>query len=247
MIIKLLVDGGDMKPGPAIGQKLGPIGINIGNVISQVNQATKEFKGTKVPVALDIDAKTKAFKIEVSSPPTSELLKKEMAIEKGSGEHKKTTVGNASIEQIIKIAKIKHQDMLAKEFKSAVKSVIGSCVSLGILVESKPAVEIEKEIEEGVFDREINEQKTEASAQKKAELNAFFEKVFKEQNAAKAAEEAAKAAKEAEKAVAAGAAVAGAAAPAGSADAAKAKAAAEESAKQAKPKEEPPKAKEKTK
>ena len=107
MIIKLLVDGGEMKPGPIVGQKLGPIGINIGQVISEVNKATIEFKGTKVPVTLDIDPKTKKFKVEVSSPPTSELLKKEMGLERGSGDHKKNQLANASIEQVIKVAKVR--------------------------------------------------------------------------------------------------------------------------------------------
>ena len=46
-IIKLLIDGGDMKPGPAVGQRLGPLGINIGKVVQEVNSATKDFKGLK--------------------------------------------------------------------------------------------------------------------------------------------------------------------------------------------------------
>ena len=192
MIIKLLVDGGEMKPGPAIAQKIGPLGMNIGKIISEVNAATKEFKGTKVPVSLDVDPKLKTFKIEVSSPPTSELLKKELGLEKGSGDHKKNKVANVSIEQVIKIAKTKFSNMLAREFKSAVKSIVGSCVSLGILVENKLGTEIEKDIEAGVYDNEIKEQKTEASAEKKAALKDYFDKVLTEQEAAKKAEEAAK-------------------------------------------------------
>jgi len=198
MIIKLLVDGGEMKPGPVVGQKLGPIGINIGQVISDVNKATQEFKGTKVPVSLDIDPKTKKFKVEVSSPPTSELLKKELSLETGSGDHKKNKVGNVSIETIIKVAKVKYPNMLAREFKSAVKSVIGSAVSLGILVENK-SKEIIEDIDDGNFDSEIKAQKTDASNEKKAKLKEHFEKVLKDQEAAKKAEEAAKAAEEAAK------------------------------------------------
>jgi large subunit ribosomal protein L11 len=203
MIIKLLVDGGEMKPGPAIAQKIGPIGINMGKVIQEVNAATKEFKGTKVPVSLDVDPKAKTFKIEVSSPPTSELLKKELGLESGSGDHKKNKVGNISIEQVIKIAKTKHPSMLAKEFKSAVKSVVGSCVSLGILIENKIGTQIERDIEEGVYDKEIKAQKTEVSEEKKEALKNYFDNVLKNQEAAKKAEEAAKAAEEAAKAAAA--------------------------------------------
>ena len=202
MQIKLLVDGGEMKPGPIVGQKLGPAGVNIGLVISEVNKATSEFKGTKVPITLDVDTKTKKFKVEVSSPPTSELLKKELGLEKGTGEHKKNKISNAAIETIIKVAKTKYQNMLAKEFKSAVKSVVGSAVSLGILVEDK-SKEIIEDIDAGKFDSEIKSQKTEISNDKKAHLKSYFDKVLKAQEELKKAEEAAKAAEEAAKLAAA--------------------------------------------
>ena len=134
MKIKLLIDGGNMKPGPAVAQQLGPMGVNIGKVISEVNQATQEFKGMKVPVELDIDEKTKEFTIHTSSPPTSELLKKELNIEKGTAKNNDEKVGNGSIEDVIKVAKIKHPNMLEKDLKAAVKSVLGTCVmpSLGL-------------------------------------------------------------------------------------------------------------------
>lgn len=201
MIIKLLVDGGDMKPGPTIGQKLGPLGINIGKVIQDINLATKGFKGMQVPVELDINPKTKSFQVSVKSPSVSVLLKKEFSLEKGSGEAKKLKVANASIEQIISIAKTKHSDMLEKDFKSAVKSVVGTCVSLGIMVEDKEAKEIEKEIKSGKFDKEINSCKTELSQEKKEKLAKVFASIkskqddlLKKEAEAKAAEEAAKAA-----------------------------------------------------
>ncbi len=199
MIVKLLVDGGDMKPGPAIGQKLGPLGINIGKVIQEINQATKNFKGIKVPVELIIQ-KDKTFSVNVLSPPTTELLKKELGIEKASGEAKKTKVANSSIEQIISVAKTKYPNMLANNFKSAVKSVVGSCVSAGILIESKPAKEVEEEIAAGKYDSEIDGMKTETPAKKRKELDDFFAKVRAEQEAKLKKEEEEKAAEEAKKA-----------------------------------------------
>ena len=146
MIVKLMVDAGDMKPNPAISQKLGPLGLNLGKIIQDVNKATSEFKGIKVPVALDIDTKTKTFKVEVSTPPVSELLKKELNIEKGSGEPNNFKVANAALEQIIAVAKVKQQGMLANDFEGALKSVLGTCVSLGILVDSKDPKEIIQEL-----------------------------------------------------------------------------------------------------
>ncbi len=181
MQIKLLVEGGGMKPGPALSQKLGPLNISINQVIQKVNEATKDFNGMKVPVSLDIDASTKEFDVNVFSPPVSELLKKELGIEKGSGMQKKVQTANASIEQIISIAKTKFPNLLCRDLKAAVKTVVGSCVSLGVLIESKPSFEIEQEIDEGKYDKEIQEEKTETSEEKRVELDNYFSNIKAEQ------------------------------------------------------------------
>jgi large subunit ribosomal protein L11 len=195
MQVKLLVEGGSMKPGPALSQKLGPLEININQVIQKVNEATKSFNGMKVPVELEINPSTKEFEVNVFSPPVSELLKKEMGIEKGSGMQKKIKVANASIEQIIFIAKTKLPNLLSRNLKEAVKTVVGSCASLGILIENKSATEIEKEIDSGKYDKEIEEKKTDASEEKKEKLKKYFsdlkteqERIIKQEEAAKISE-----------------------------------------------------------
>jgi len=194
MIIKILAEGGAMQPGPALSQKLGPAGINLGQVISKVNEATKDFKGIKVPVELNVDTATKDFSIQVFSPPTSELLKKEFGVEKASGVQKKLQIANASIEQIISIAKQKMPNLLAKDLKAAVKSVVGTCASLGILIESKPATEVGAEIDKGKYDEEIKQEKTETSPEKRKELDTYFAEVHSQQEQLIKKEEAAKAA-----------------------------------------------------
>lgn len=182
MIIKLLIDGGEMKPGPAVAQQIGPMGINMGKVISDINDSTKEFKGMKVPIELDINEKSKSFEVIVFSPPTSELIKKELKLEKGTEDHKVTMVGNASIEDIIKITKTKHPNMLDKNLKSAVKSVLGTCRSIGILVDNKNPLDVVKEVTEGKFDKEIDSESIETSADKRKELNEFYNKIKDEQD-----------------------------------------------------------------
>jgi len=174
MEIKLLVDGGAMKPGPAVSQKLGPAGINVNTVIAEVNKATEGFKGMQVPVTITVNSKTKTFEIEVSSPPMSGLLKKEAGIQKGSGLQAKLNSANLSIEQVVKVANTKLPGLLCKDLRAAVKTAVGSCASLGILIESKPAVEIEAEIDAGVYDEQMNKDITETPAEKKAELDAYF-------------------------------------------------------------------------
>jgi large subunit ribosomal protein L11 len=195
MKVKLIVEGGAMKPGPAVAQQLGPLGINLGKVMADVNSATAGFKGMNVPVEIDVDAKSKTFTIKVSSPSVAELLKKEITSEKGSGSAKLVKVGNMAIEQVINVAKTKEASLLSRDLKAGVRLVLGTCVSLGILVESKDPKEVEKEVLAGVYDKEIKAAKTDVSADKKKNLQEFFAVVKdKQEKAKKAAEEAAAAA-----------------------------------------------------
>lgn len=155
-VIKALVDGGKASPGPPLGPKLGPLGINVGKLIDDINRATKEFEGIKVPVEIIVDTETKKWEIKVGSPPTSQLLLKEIKIEKGSGSAwKEGSVGDVPREVIIKIAKIKQKDIGAKSLKSAIKCILGTCLSCGLTVEGKNPKEIQKEIEEGKWDKFI--------------------------------------------------------------------------------------------
>ncbi|MEK6800814.1 MAG: 50S ribosomal protein L11, partial [Nanoarchaeota archaeon] len=98
MKVKFIVDGGSMKPGPAVAQQLGPMGINLSKLIEDVNKKTEGFRGVKVPIEIDVDSKTKTYKIEVFSPPVAEMIKKELGLEKGSGEPNRVRIANSSIE-----------------------------------------------------------------------------------------------------------------------------------------------------
>ncbi len=231
MIVKLIVEGGDMKPGPAVAQQLGPLGINLGKVISDVNSSTSGFKGTKVPVEIDVDPKTKSYKIKVFSPPVAELIKKELGLEKGSGDAGKYKVGNIAIERIINLAKTKSSSLLAKNLKSAVKLIVGTCVSLGVLIDNKSAKEIEKDIDSGKYEKEILEEITSPSEEKIKQLKEFYSAVKEKQDKEQKAIAEAKAAEEAAKAAAAAAAPAPGAAPAAGTAAAAAPAAKKEEAK----------------
>jgi len=153
--LNVLVDGGKATPGPPLGPALGPLGVNIVEIIKAINEKTKPFEGMKVPVTLVVDPKTKAFTIDVGTPPTSALITKELRIEKGSGDAGKTRVGNLSLAQAIKIAKMKADAMQGKTMKSRVLEVVGTCVSMGVTVEGKPAKEFSKEIQTGKHDRQV--------------------------------------------------------------------------------------------
>jgi len=153
--ISALVSGGEASAGPPLGPALGPMGINVLQVVNTINEKTKEFHGMKVPVKVDVDPDTKKFNVEVGVPPTTALIAKEANISKGSGTAGKDFVGNISMEAIVKIAKMKIDISYATSLKSSVKEIIGSCVSSGIKVENKPAREIYPDLIAGKFDHLI--------------------------------------------------------------------------------------------
>ncbi|MBC7219007.1 MAG: 50S ribosomal protein L11 [Hadesarchaea archaeon] len=153
--VKVMVEGGKANPGPPLGPALGPLGVNVAQVVAKINEATSSFTGMKVPVTVVVKKKTKEFSIEVGSPPTAALIKKELGLEKGAKTAGKEVVGNLSLAQVVKIAKLKLGTSLAKGLKSAVKEVLGTCVSLGVTVEGKSPKEVQKEIDEGKHDEEL--------------------------------------------------------------------------------------------
>ncbi len=179
--IKILVDAGKATATPQLAQQLGPTGIKIPDVLSEINKKTEAFKGMKVPIKINIDEKTKTFTIEVGTPPVSQLIFKELNIQKGSPKPDRIKVGNLSIEQIIKIAKIKQDSMFVNSLKQAVKTISGSCNSIGVLIENKTGNEICKELDQGKFDSELKEEKTEPSQEKLEKLKEFFMKVKEKQ------------------------------------------------------------------
>lgn len=170
--IKALIQGGKATAAPPLGPALGPLGVNIGQVIAKINEKTKSFAGMQVPVEVIVDSGTKEFDIKVGTPPTSALILKEAGVEKGSGNPLTDKVADILIEQIIKIAKMKENDTLGKDLKAKVKEVIGTCQSMGILVEGVPAHDAIIEVTNGKFDKEIKSEKTELSAE---ELKALEE------------------------------------------------------------------------
>ena len=177
--IDLLIEGGNAKPGPTTAPKFSQYKINMGELFSKINEETKEYKGMNVPVKVIIDTDTKEYSIKVGVPPVSSLIKKELKLEKiGSSGSKKAAavedpkktkdekiektdkperkiVGNLTIDQCIKIAKMKYSGLLSKNLKNAVKEVVGSCVSMPITVEGKSPKQVLIEIDQGTYDNKL--------------------------------------------------------------------------------------------
>ena len=154
--IKALVDGGKASAGPPLGPALGPLRVNVRDVISEINDKTSAFVGMKVPVVVKVNIDTREFEIEVKTPQTSVLLIKEAGAEKGSGTSGTETIGDVSIDQVIKVTQMKSDLMLSIDFKNSVKEVVGTCLSCGITVGGKNPKEVITEIDNGQYDKLLN-------------------------------------------------------------------------------------------
>ena len=151
-VINALVTGGEANAGPPLGPALGPLGVNVLGIVNEINKQTGDFKGMRVPVKVEVDQETKLFTITVGTPTTAALVVKEAAIAKGSGKPNLDFVGGLTIDKVVGIAKNKMAGSYAKTLRSAVKEVVGSCVSIGVRIEGKDAREFMSEIEAGKWD-----------------------------------------------------------------------------------------------
>ena len=150
--ISALVTGGEASAGPPLGPALGPIGVNIMQVINAINEETKEFKGMKIPVTVSVDTDTKKWEIKVGIPSAAALLLKEAGIQKGSATSGSEWIGDVTADVITKVAKIKLESSYASSLKSVAKEIVGTCVSLGIKIEGKTPKEFTAEINEDKWD-----------------------------------------------------------------------------------------------
>ena len=154
-IVEILIEGGKATPGPPLGPAIGPLGINMMQVVEQINSKTSDFAGIKVPVKVIVDVGTKEFEVEVGTPPTTALILDELNIEKGSQDPGMDKVADLSIEQALKIARMKFDSLLSNDYKMATKEVIGTCVSMGLTVDGKDPKIVQKEISEGLYDEQL--------------------------------------------------------------------------------------------
>ena len=151
-VVEALVSGGRATAGPPLGPSLGPLGVNVLAIVNRINEITKHYAGMKVPIKIIIDPETKEFEVNVGIPTTSALIVSELGVEKGSGTPKTEKIGNLSMAQIVKIAKMKQAELLARNLKAAAKEILGSCVSMGVTVEEEDPREVQRKIDEGKYD-----------------------------------------------------------------------------------------------
>ncbi|MFZ3043729.1 MAG: 50S ribosomal protein L11 [Minisyncoccia bacterium] len=129
--IKLQIPGGKATPAPPVGTALGPAGVNIGQFVTQFNDATRDKMGIIIPVELSVfDDRT--FTFIMKNPPASRLILTALGLEKGSAKAKEKKAGVITQAQIANIVKEKMPDMNASSPEAAARTIAGTARSMGI-------------------------------------------------------------------------------------------------------------------
>lgn len=133
-IIKLQIPAGKATPAPPIGPALGQHGLNIGDFVSKFNEATKTKEGDIIPVEITV-YEDRTFDFKLKTPPASDLLRKAVGIEKGSGKNLVSKAGKITKKQLREIAERKMEDLNANDVEAAEKIIAGTARSMGIAIE----------------------------------------------------------------------------------------------------------------
>ena len=131
--VKLQIPAGRANPAPPVGTALGPQGINIMAFCKEFNSRTQSQDGLILPVEITIFA-DKSFTFILKTPPAAILIKKELGLEKGSGQPNRVKVGKLTKAQVRKIAEVKMPDLNCDTIESAMAMVAGAARSMGVEV-----------------------------------------------------------------------------------------------------------------
>lgn len=135
-IIKLNLPAGEATPAPPLGPTLGQHGLPIMEFVKEYNARTADQKGNIVPVVLTV-YEDRTYNFVTKLAPVSALIKKELGLEKGSGEAGKTEAGKLTKDQVRKIAELKLPDLNTTDLEAAMKIVEGTARSMGIKTDGK--------------------------------------------------------------------------------------------------------------
>lgn len=133
--LKLVIDGGVATPAGKVGPALGQAGVNIGEFVKQFNDATKDMKGSLVPVEISV-YEDRTFSFVLKTPPASALILKALGKEKGSGKNAVSKIGTLTKAQLKEIAEKKMADLNANDIEAAMKIIAGSARSMGVDVKN---------------------------------------------------------------------------------------------------------------
>jgi large subunit ribosomal protein L11 len=151
--LKFLVPAGKANPGPPIGPALGPTGVKTPQVVQKINELTKEYEGMSVNVRVDIDIETKEFTVNVMPPSISSVLMKKVGAEKGPGTPHTTKIGDVELSYIAELTKQRLDAMNTASARAALKSILGTCRSIGITIGGQDPKELIPKVDTGEYDK----------------------------------------------------------------------------------------------
>jgi len=130
-IVKLAIQAGLANPAPPVGTALGPQGIKIMDFCNEFNEKTKDMKGSLIPAVITI-FDDRSFSFIIKKPPVSNMIKKILGLEKGSGTTGREKIGKINSSQITQIAEAKMVDLNTKDLEAAKRMVMGTAKSMGL-------------------------------------------------------------------------------------------------------------------
>jgi large subunit ribosomal protein L11 len=133
-VIKLQIPAGQANPAPPVGPALGQHGLNIMGFCKEYNERTANQAGSIIPVEITV-YEDRSYTFITRTPPTSDLLKKALSIEKASGRAGHDEAGVLSRQKLREIAELKARDLNANSIEAAERIVEGTARSMGIKVE----------------------------------------------------------------------------------------------------------------
>jgi large subunit ribosomal protein L11 len=132
-IIKLQIPAGKANPAPPVGPALGQHGVNIMAFCKDYNARTANMAGTIIPVEITV-YDDRSFTFITKTPPTSDLIKKALGIEKGAQTTGRQKVGELSRAKLREIAQLKSKDLNVNSIEAAERIVEGAARSMGVEV-----------------------------------------------------------------------------------------------------------------
>jgi large subunit ribosomal protein L11 len=133
-VVRIQISAGKATPAPPIGPALGQYGINLPAFCKEYNEKTASMAGMTVPVEVTI-FDDRSFSFVTRTPPAVDLIKREVNVEKGSGNPNKEKIGKLNREALRRIAEMKLKDLNALDLAGAEKMVAGTARSMGVTVE----------------------------------------------------------------------------------------------------------------
>ncbi len=133
-VIKLQISAGNANPAPPVGPALGQHGINIMAFCKEYNERTSGQTGAIIPAEITI-FEDRTFTFITKTPPTTDLLKKALGIEKGASTSGHEKAGKLSRDKLREIAQLKAKDLNATTIERAERIIEGTARSMGIELE----------------------------------------------------------------------------------------------------------------